>query len=76
MLTIVGNKTDLEEKRQVSTEEGKAMAEELGSMFIETSAKLGDNVKELFTDLARKLPGVANDSQGEPSQGAEEGINK
>ena len=44
-MVLVGNKTDLSEKRQVSTEEGEAKAKELGVMFIETSAKGGVNIK-------------------------------
>ena len=36
---IVGNKIDLLEKIQVSTEKGKDYAEEIGAAFLETSAK-------------------------------------
>ncbi len=57
-MIIVGNKIDLAEKRQVSTEDGQALANELGTMFTETSAKVGINVKQLFKDLAATLPGV------------------
>ena len=70
-LIIVGNKIDLAEKRQVATEDGQALAQELGTMFTETSAKVGVNVKQLFKDLASKLPGVdqqrsaGNDPQAE-----------
>ena len=54
----MGNKIDDAEKRQVSTEEGQAKADELGVQFIETSAKVGINVKALFKNLAATLPGV------------------
>ena len=47
-IMLVGNKTDLSDKRQVSTEEGERKAKELNVMFIETSAKAGYNVKQLF----------------------------
>lgn len=47
---LVGNKTDLSDKRQVSTEEGERKAKELNVMFIETSAKAGYNVKQVRTD--------------------------
>ncbi len=57
-MIIVGNKIDLAEKRQVSTEDGQALANELSTMFTETSAKVGINVKQLFKDLAATLPGV------------------
>lgn len=44
---LVGNKTDLSDKRQVSSEEGERKAKELNVMFIETSAKAGYNVKQV-----------------------------
>lgn len=75
-IIIVGNKIDLAEKRQVATEDGQALADELSiSMFTETSAKVGINVKQLFLDLAQTLPGVdqnrnsANDPQAEARMG-------
>lgn len=61
VIMLVGNKTDLQGKRQVSVEEGEAKAKQLGGegiMFIETSAKGGFNVKALFRKLALALPGV------------------
>jgi len=48
IICLVGNKTDLQEKREVSFEEGEAKAKEYGIMFIETSAKVGFNIKALF----------------------------
>ena len=44
----MGNKTDLADKRQVSTEEGEQKAQELDVMFMETSAKAGYNVKQVI----------------------------
>jgi Ras-related protein Rab-6A len=55
---LVGNKTDLSDKRQVSTDEGERKAKELNVMFIETSAKAGYNVKQLFRRVAAALPGM------------------
>ena len=52
---LVGNKTDLSDKRQVSTEEGERKAKELNVMFIETSAKAGYNVKQLFRYTTHKM---------------------
>ncbi|GFR99187.1 Ras-related protein Rab-5C, partial [Elysia marginata] len=43
---------------QVSTEEGERKAKELNVMFIETSAKAGYNVKQLFRRVAAALPGM------------------
>ena len=45
IIVLVGNKTDLVDKRQVSIEEGDKKARELNVMFIETSAKAGFNIK-------------------------------
>ncbi len=36
---LIGNKEDLIEEREVTTEEGKIKAEEMGCFFFETSAK-------------------------------------
>ncbi|KAF8065636.1 RABH1B [Scenedesmus sp. PABB004] len=55
---LVGNKTDLVDKRQVSLEEGDAKARELSVNFIETSAKAGFNIKALFRKIAAALPGM------------------
>ena len=57
-IMLVGNKTDLVEKREVSVEEGDSKAREHGVMFIETSAKAGFNIKALFRKIAAALPGV------------------
>lgn len=58
IIMLVGNKTDLAEKRQVSTEEGEKRSKEMNVMFIETSAKTGYNVKNLFRKVAAALPGM------------------
>jgi Ras-related protein Rab-6A len=58
VVALVGNKSDLVDKRQVSIEEGDARAKELGALFIETSAKAGFNVGALFKKVAAALPGA------------------
>ncbi|CAD5335871.1 unnamed protein product [Arabidopsis thaliana] len=45
IIVLVGNKTDLVNKRQVSIEEGENKAREFGALFMETSAKAGFNIK-------------------------------
>lgn len=57
VIMVVGNKTDLADRRQVSTEEGERLAREEGVLFIETSAKANYNIKALFKQLATTLPG-------------------
>jgi Ras-related protein Rab-1A len=49
---LVGNKNDLEAKRQVDYEEAKAFADERGIPFLETSAKNSTNVTEAFETMA------------------------
>ena len=66
IIMLVGNKTDLADKRQVSIEEGERKARELNMMYIETSAKAGYNVKQLFRRVAAALPGM--DSTPEKSK--------
>uniref|UniRef100_A0A8B9I225 Ras-related protein Rab-6B n=1 Tax=Anser brachyrhynchus TaxID=132585 RepID=A0A8B9I225_9AVES len=66
IIMLVGNKTDLADKRQVSVEEGERKAQELTMMYIETSAKAGCNVKQLFRRVAAALPGM--DSTPEKSK--------
>ena len=56
IFALVGNKIDLEEKREVSTEEGKSYAEQNGFIFHEVSAKTGEGFSELFyKDLFEKI---------------------
>ncbi|KAK9767406.1 GTPase Ryh1 [Basidiobolus ranarum] len=68
IIVLVGNKTDLSDKRQVTTEEGEKMAKELDVMFVETSAKAGFNVKTLFRKIAQALPGVEGTLNDSASQ--------
>lgn len=55
VLILVGNKSDMVDKRVISTEQGQALADELGIPFIEASAKTTDNVEETFFSLARRV---------------------
>jgi len=50
---IVGNKADLEDQRMVKYDEGKAFADEKNIPFLETSAKDGLNVQDLFMRMTR-----------------------
>ncbi|RAL42265.1 hypothetical protein DM860_012048 [Cuscuta australis] len=52
---LVGNKCDLGEMREVSMEQGKSLAEELGLFFIETSALDSTNVTAAFDIAAREI---------------------
>jgi len=52
---VVGNKCDLEIERQVSYEEGLALARSFNCQFLETSAKQRINVEEAFYNLVRSI---------------------
>ncbi len=51
MIALVGNKLDLSASREVETEEAKAYAAESDLLFLEASAKTGDSVVEVFTEI-------------------------
>ena len=52
---LVGNKSDRITEREVSTQEGNALAKELGCDFVEASAKNNMNVHRAFYDGVRRL---------------------
>eukprot|EP00178_Gracilaria_changii_P024722 TRINITY_DN74788_c0_g1_i1.p1 TRINITY_DN74788_c0_g1~~TRINITY_DN74788_c0_g1_i1.p1 ORF type:complete len:196 (+),score=20.83 TRINITY_DN74788_c0_g1_i1:34-621(+) len=54
-IVIVGNKCDLERDREVTSMEGKMLAEKYGAPFVETSAKARINVEECFFQLVREI---------------------
>ena len=68
---LIGNKCDWEEKRAVSTEQGQALADELGIPFLEVSAKSNINVEKAFYSLAgdikKRLVDSSKDVQSQPT---------
>ena len=50
---LVGNKADMLDKKVISKEQGKALADEYNIKFIECSAKSNIGVEEAFFSLAR-----------------------
>ena len=55
VIMLIGNKNDLEHRRAVSYEEGKAFADANGLIFMETSAKTAFNVEQAFINTAEKI---------------------
>ena len=45
--------------QEVDSRDARAYAEEIGALFLETSAKANKNVQELFADISRRLPAAA-----------------
>lgn len=60
VLAIIGNKTDLADKRAVTYEEGSELARKHGAIFMETSAKAGFNVLAVFRRVIRSIPAVSD----------------
>ncbi|KAF2258799.1 ras-domain-containing protein [Lojkania enalia] len=71
---LVGNKCDRVTEREVSTQEGSALAKELGCEFVEASAKNCVNVEKAFFEVVRQLRRQRHQgdrsSGGKPSKGA------
>jgi len=63
LIAIVGCKSDLEAKREVTLQEGQAFAEEHKALFTEVSAKNGSNINQTFQQVVNQLLGVTGNSQ-------------
>jgi len=54
-IILCGNKSDLEDKREVNENEGRKLARVWGCPFYETSAAVPRNVDEIFMECARQI---------------------
>jgi len=52
---LVGNKADRSTEREVSAQEGRSLAQELGCLFTESSAKTCQNVELAFYEVVRQI---------------------
>ncbi|KAL8872534.1 MAG: hypothetical protein Q9174_001854 [Haloplaca sp. 1 TL-2023] len=75
IIVLVGNKTDLGDKREVTNQMGEEEAKRCGAIFVETSAKAGANVKGLFRRIAQALPGMEGETDKGESQMIDVNIN-
>ena len=70
---LIGNKTDLDTKRVVSTEQGKQYATDNEIDYFETSALTGEGVKEVFDFVVKSL--ISNAEYEEEENNKAKGIN-
>ncbi|ELK26690.1 Ras-related protein Rab-8A [Myotis davidii] len=72
---ILGNKCDVNDKRQVSKERGEKLALDYGIKFMETSAKANINVENAFFTLARDIKAKMDKKlEGNSPQGSNQGV--
>ena len=79
LLTLVANKMDLEDQRQVSIDDGRSLSEALGCLiFQETSAKTGQGITDILEELAsnEKLSRIINEVEEEKRKLANQDSNK
>uniref|UniRef100_A0A6B2LI62 Ras-related protein Rab-14 n=1 Tax=Arcella intermedia TaxID=1963864 RepID=A0A6B2LI62_9EUKA len=55
VIMLIGNKIDIEDSRQVETKEAQEWATENGLLFLETSAKTGQNIEDTFIRTAELI---------------------
>ncbi|KAF3858017.1 hypothetical protein F7725_011218, partial [Dissostichus mawsoni] len=72
---VLGNKCDINDKRQVSKDRGEKLALEYGIKFMETSAKANINVENSFLTLARDIKSKMDTKlEGNTPQGGSHGV--
>jgi Ras-related protein Rab-21 len=54
-IAIVGNKCDRESERQITKQEATEYARRIGALHLNTSAKTGKNVEEVFQELSKQM---------------------
>lgn len=64
LVALAGNKADLQASRTVDREAVWTYADSMGIIYLETSAKTGQNVNELFQQIAQWLPKSERNTDG------------
>ena len=73
IIIIIGNKCDLEEKREILKEQGEEKAKSFGCAFLETSALSGDNIDKGFEMMISEIfKKYGNDSNEDDELGSVE----
>lgn len=68
VIVLVGNKKDLDADREVTFMEASRFAQENELMFLETSARTGENVEEVFLKCARSILSKIETGQLDPEK--------
>ncbi|CAL5970741.1 Rab11 [Hexamita inflata] len=68
-IILVGNKCDLENMRKVSKGQGQNLAEQMGLLFIETSAMTGENIDKAFIELIKQVIDIKNKADSMEDEG-------
>jgi len=79
-LVLIGNKSDLNEQRRVTYEDGASLVQEwcdMGSQasFIETSALTGDKVEDVFVTLLKSIDQTSPSSSSNQQQNKQQNTN-
>ena len=71
-IILIGNKSDLNDQREISEEEGRNKAEELNFSFFETSATEKKNIDEVFDEMIKQIlkreEELKNEKENEPQK--------
>ena len=67
---LVGNKCDMEDRRQVQFDEGREFAAQFGMPFLETSAKATQNVDMAFDTMTREIKDKMKKAPGAAGKGS------
>jgi small GTP-binding protein len=67
-IILIGNKNDLDDKREVSKDQGEEKAKSFGCAFLETSAFSGDNLDKAFELMVKEIYEKFSNSSSEEEE--------
>ena len=67
-IILIGNKNDLDDKREVSKDQGEEKAKSFGCAFLETSALSGDNLDKAFELMVKEIYEKFSNSSSEEEE--------